>query len=78
MVGDKIAKTDGSTAHTLRTEEMWWTFWIYEWLILDELICVLKYTLKSWHIIKDSNKMMKVKTKQNKAKSVKKKQKFGS
>ena len=39
-------------------------FWFTMWLILDELICVLKYTLKSWHIIKDSNKMMKVKTKQ--------------
>ena len=34
------------------------------WLIFDELICVLKfeiYTLKSWNIIENSNKMMKVK-----------------
>ena len=28
------------------------------WLIFDELISGLKYTLKSWHIIKDWNKMM--------------------
>ena len=35
------------------------------WLILDELSPVLKHTLKSWHIIENSNKMMKVKTNQN-------------